>query len=287
MKYPVSELVLNTKNAVYHLGILPENIGEKIILVGDQERVQLVSSQFDSIEHSSQHREFVCHTGMYKQKRISVISTGIGTDNIDIVLNELDALVNIDLEKRIDKPTHTSLDIIRIGTCGILQPEIPVHSFILSGGAFGLDNIAHFYQHERDSKTEALTHSFQKHVDFPKSLSPYFAFADKELVNQLKSEKTALGFTVTSSGFYAPQGRKLRLELATTDMNERLQSYRFENMAVLNFEMESSALFFLSNQLGHRATTICLGIANRARMEFSNGYEKQMNELISYVLDRI
>lgn len=287
MKYPVSELVLNSKNAVYHLGILPENIGRKIILVGDQERVGLVSAQFDSIEHTSQHREFVCHTGMYNGKRISVISTGIGTDNIDIVLNELDALVNIDLENRTDKSTHTSLEIIRIGTCGILQPEIPVHSYILSVGAFGLDNIAHFYQHEIDPKTKELTESFQKHVDFPTSLSPYFAFADTKLVDQLTSEKTSLGFTVTSSGFYAPQGRKLRLELATTAMNERLQSYRHEAMSVLNFEMESSALFFLSNQLGHSATTICLGIANRARMEFSKGYEKPMEELISYVLDRI
>lgn len=285
--YPSSELVLNGKGQIYHLGVEPHQISDKIILVGDQDRVAQISAMFDSIEHTSQHREFVCHTGNYHGKRISVLSTGIGTDNIDIVVNELDALVNIDLEKRVDKDTLTPLKMIRIGTCGILQPEIPVHSYILSSHALGLDNVAHFYAIPTDDNDEKIEKALLAHLELPAKIQPYLISADAMLFNALTSDKTHAGITVTSSGFYAPQGRKLRLPLATTDLNERLASFRYDALKVTNFEMESSALFVLGKNLGHQCATICLGIANRPNQEFSKGYDKEMNELIVYVLDRI
>lgn len=285
--YPSSELVLNGKGQIYHLGVEPHQISDKIILVGDQDRVAQISAMFDSIEHKSQHREFVCHTGNYHGKRISVLSTGIGTDNIDIVVNELDALVNIDLQKRVDKDTLTPLKMIRIGTCGILQPEIPVHSYILSSHALGLDNVAHFYAIPTDDNDEKIEKALLAHLELPAKIQPYLISADAMLFNALTSAKTHAGITVTSSGFYAPQGRKLRLPLATTDLNERLASFRYDALKVTNFEMESSALFVLGKNLGHQCATICLGIANRPNQEFSKGYDKEMNELIVYVLDRI
>ncbi|MFN5416721.1 MAG: nucleoside phosphorylase [Flavobacteriia bacterium] len=287
MKYPSSELVLNAKGEVYHLGLAPENLAENVILVGDQDRVELISNFFDSIEHKSNHREFTCHTGMYKGKRITALSTGIGTDNLDITINELDALVNIDLEKREDKAQFTSLNLVRIGTCGILQPEIPVHSYILSSHSYGLDNIAHFYDVDFTTEEKAINGKIDAHLALPEKLKPYFISADESLVAKLRSEKTFEGITVTSSGFYAPQGRKLRLDLATTDLNERLGEFNHNGLKVNNFEMESSALFFLGKALGHKATTICLGIANRPNQQFSKGYAKEMNELIEYVLERI
>lgn len=285
--YPSSELVLNGKGQIYHLGVEPHQISDKIILVGDQDRVAQISAMFDAIEHKSQHREFVCHTGNYHGKRISVLSTGIGTDNIDIVVNELDALVNIDLRKRVDKDTLTPLKMIRIGTCGILQPEIPVHSYILSSHALGLDNVAHFYAIPTDDNDEKIEKALLAHLELPAKIQPYLISADAMLFNALTSDKTHAGITVTSSGFYAPQGRKLRLPLATTDLNERLASFRYDALKVTNFEMESSALFVLGKNLGHQCATICLGIANRPNQEFSKGYNKEMDELIVYVLDRI
>ncbi len=295
--YPSSELVLNKNGQVYHLGLSPENLAEKVILVGDQDRVALISTYFDSIEHQSHHREFICHTGMYQGKRISVLSTGIGTDNIDIVVNELDALVNIDLEKRIDLPTKTALTLVRIGTCGILQPEIPVHAYILSTHAFGLDNIAHFYDVSFTDEELKINDSLMNHLSLPPKIQPYTISADENLVNALRSELTHEGITVTSSGFYAPQGRKLRLPLATQNLNENLTDFRFGRLSgrsenaselkVTNFEMESSALFVLGKNLGHACATICLGVANRPNQQFSKGYESEMKELVQYVLDRI
>lgn len=285
--YPSSELVLNKNGQVYHLGLSPENLADKVILVGDQDRVALISAYFDSIEHESHHREFICHTGMYQGKRISVLSTGIGTDNIDIVVNELDALVNIDLEKRVDLPTKTALTLVRIGTCGILQPEIPVHAYILSTHAFGLDNIAHFYDVSFTDEELKINESLMNQLNLPPKIQPYTISADENLVNALRSELTHEGITVTSSGFYAPQGRKLRLPLATQNLNENLTDFRFDNRKVTNFEMESSALFVLGKNLGHACATICLGVANRPNQQFSQGYESEMKELVQYVLDRI
>ena len=287
MEYPASELVLDGKGKVYHLGLSPENCAETVILVGDQDRVNLVSQFFDSIEHSSQHREFVCKTGIYKGKRISVLSTGIGTDNIDIAINELDALFNIDLENRSTKKELTKLNLIRIGTCGILQPNIPVHSYILSNHAIGLDNVAHFYPFEFNSQESKLATYFNQFMEFPKTIIPYCSQASQKLTLALQSEITHTGITVTSSGFYGPQGRALRLGLRNSDINERLELFRYEDHRILNFEMESSALFALGKALGHECATICLGVANRPNMEFSKGYTEEMNGLIQYVLDRI
>ena len=286
MDYPLSELVLNDKGQVYHLGLLPENIAHKIILVGDQDRVGLISQFFDSIEHKSSHREFVCHTGTYKNKKISALSTGIGTDNIDIVINELDALVNIDLVKRSDKQELTSLEIIRIGTCGILQKNIPVHSWIVSSFALGLDNVAHFYSIQFSPEEIEMANKLTSFIALPSNIKPYLIESNKSITDRLISDKTFNGITITSSGFYGPQGRKLRLKTHTEELQIKLGQYK-SNLPVLNFEMESSALFALGRELGHQCSTICLGVANRPNMEFSKGYQKEMESLILYTLDRI
>lgn len=287
MHYPPTELVLNSEGQVYHLGLSPENLAEKIILVGDQDRVAMVSSFFEAIEHRSQHREFVCHTGWYQGKRISVLSTGIGTDNIDIVINELDALVNIDLDKREDCATVKKLELVRIGTCGILQEEIPVHSFLLSTHAVGLDNVAHFYAVPFTTQEEELLAAFEAQIALPEKIKPYLISAGTELTNRLISTRTYEGITVTSSGFYGPQGRQLRLKALTADLNEQLTGFLHDEYQVVNFEMESSALFSLGRALGHDCATICLGIANRPKKAFSKGYGSEMLSLIHYVLDRI
>ena len=287
MKYPASELVLDSKGNVYHLGISPEHLADHVLLVGDQNRVAAISAFFDEITHQSEHREFVCHTGYYKGKRVTALSTGIGTDNIDIVINELDALVNIDLKERKNKEQITSLNLIRIGTCGILQADIDVHSYILSSHAVGIDNVAHFYPIDFNEHEKGLASSLDSFVGFPKEITPYCAEASKQLLDQFKGPETHKGITVTSSGFYAPQGRSLRLGTRTPEINEKLEAFSFEGHRVVNFEMESSALFSLGKAMGHQCITICLGIANRPRMEFSKGYENEMNRLIQYVLDKI
>lgn len=287
MAFPASELVLNKEGKVYHLGLAPDEVASKIILVGDQGRVELVSAFFDNIEHRFHHREFVTHTGTYKGKRITALSTGIGTDNIDIVLNELDALVNIDLQQRTVKDELQSLDLVRIGTCGILQEDVPLHSYILSSHAFGLDNVAHFYKLSCTSEEQELCELLTKHVQLPTPIAPYLVAASEKLMDRLESERSVSGITITSSGFYGPQGRQLRLETLTKGLNERLTGFRHAGHRVTNFEMESSALFALGRALGHQCSTICLGIANRPRMEFSTGYDTEMKELVRYVLDRI
>ena len=285
--YAETELVLNSKKQVYHLGLSANNLAHKIILVGDQDRVPMVSEFFEKIEHKSQHREFVCHTGIYKGKRISAISTGIGTDNIDIVINELDALVNIDLENRIENEEKISLEIIRIGTCGILQENIPVHSYILSSHACGFDNVAHFYKINFSAFELDLAQKINNFLDFPKSIQTYFSSANEDLVSRLSSKDTHIGITVTSSGFYGPQGRTLRIPTHTQDIHLLLAKFIEKDIKILNFEMESSALFALGKELGHRCATICLGIANRPNLEFSSDSKAEMQKLISYTLERI
>jgi uridine phosphorylase len=287
MKYPSTELVLDAKGQVYHLGISPNALADTVILVGDQDRVAMVSDLFDSVEHRSRHREFVCHTGMYKGKRISAISTGIGTDNIDITVNELDALANIDLIQRENLPTFRQLTLIRIGTCGILQAEVPIHSYILSSHAFGLDNIAHFYEVPQTEVELALKEAIESQITLPEAIRPYLIGASQELNDRLRSELTFDGVTVSSSGFYGPQGRQLRLKAKTALLNEQLTDVKLEGLKVMNFEMESSALFALGRSLGHQCATICLGIGNRPKLEFSKGYNEEMTALIRYVLDRI
>jgi uridine phosphorylase len=287
MEFPPSELVLNDKGQVYHLGLSPSQLADTLLLVGDQDRVSMISSFFESIEHRSQHREFVCHTGIYRGKRISALSTGIGTDNIDITINELDALVNIDLQSRKEKVHKKSLNLIRIGTCGILQPEIPVHSFILSTHAVGLDNVAHFYEVGFTDEEGMILSDFNDQTNLPSDIRPYVVTADQELTNTLVSTRTHEGITVTSSGFYGPQGRQLRLKAYSADLNEQLTKFRSGERVVTNFEMESSTLFALGRALGHRCATICLGVANRPKQEFSKGYSSEMLSLIQYVLDRV
>ena len=285
--YSETELVLNSKKQVYHLGLSSNNLAHKIILVGDQDRVPMVSEFFEKIEHKSQHREFVCHTGIYKGKLISVISTGIGTDNIDIVINELDALVNIDLENRIENEEKISLEIIRIGTCGILQENIPVHSYVLSSHACGFDNVAHFYKINFSAFELDLAQKINNFLDFPKSIQTYFSSANEDLVSRLSSKDTHIGITVTSSGFYGPQGRTLRIPTHTQDIHLLLAKFIEKDLKILNFEMESSALFALGKELGHKCATICLGIANRPNLEFSSDSSNEIKNLIAYTLDRI
>jgi len=287
MYFPATELVLNERNEVYHLALDPSQLAHKVILVGDQDRVALISAFFDTIEHKSQHREFVCHTGTYLGKRISVLSTGIGTDNIDICLQELDALVNIDLEKRTEKQNKTQLEIVRIGTCGILQSDIPLHSFLLSTHAYGFDNVAHFYPINFTEQELQLCSSIDQHLNLPYGIIPYLISADEVLTNRLSSSETYSGITITSSGFYGPQGRSLRLESKIKDIHVKLGNFRQDETKIVNFEMESSAIFALGKQLGHACATICLGIANRPNMDFSTGCAHEMNELITYVLKRI
>lgn len=287
MQYPPTELVLDSKGKVYHIALSRDELSEKIILVGDQDRVDLVAEQFDSVEHESRHREFACKTGVYNGKRVSVLSTGIGTDNIDIVINELDAVFNINTEKRENETEFTQLSLVRIGTCGILQPEIPVHGYLLSTHALGLDNIARFYEIPFTDSEIELADAIGEHISLPQGISPYLISASNELTNKLSSEITHEGITITSSGFYGPQGRQLRLKTKTRHLNEKITSFRSGDHRIVNFEMESSALFALGSALGHHTATICLGIANRPKMEFSSGYKDDMKKLISYVLDRI
>ena len=273
----------------------PDDMADKIILVGDPDRVAMVSKLLDSIQHSSQHREFVMVTGMYKDKRITVLSTGIGTGNIDIVMNELDALANIDLVSRTVKDGHKSLEIVRIGTCGLLQPDVPIHSYIVSQYACGFDNTADFYEVEYTAAELALNSAFNDHVNMPSTLQTYTSASANSIITKLDSDIVYKGITATSCGFYGPQGRQLRLKTKCPQLNEELTSFRYHQpsegnpLRVLNFEMESSMLFALGNALGHQCGTICLGIANRAAGEFSDytSITSQMEKMIEYVLDRI
>ena len=282
-----TELVLNAQNQVYHLGVSSNRLSTKIILVGDQERVGLVSSKFDSIEFESNHREFFCATGSYKNKRVSVVSTGIGTDNIDIVVNELDAAFNINLETREEKTEQTKLELLRIGTCGLLQADIPLHSYVLSDYALGLDNVGHFYDLNFTDKEKKLLKSIENASLFPRHIIPYIKKASSNFLKKFETDHTVKGITVTSSGFYGPQGRALRLPTHTSDLHEKLQTFKHDEHRFVNFEMESSALFALGGALNHSCASICLGIANRPANKFSSDYNKTMQALIVHALEKI
>ncbi len=282
-----SELVLDN-GKVYHLDLAPHQISETIILVGDQFRVAKVSAFFDRIEHQVQKREFVCHTGYFRGKRLSVVSTGIGTDNVDIVLNELDALVNFDLEERREKSQKTSLTLVRIGTCGVLREEIRPGTYLLSTGSVGLDNLAHFYELPQTQKEVAFLSALNNHLGSEIEMLPYFTFADQKLNELLQMHDNVIqGITVTASGFYGPQGRELRLPLRKKNFIDTLASFEFEGHSIVNLEMESSAIFALSQGLGHRAATICVALANRVTGEFLADYETAMDGLMRYVLNSI
>ena len=280
-----TELIITKDKKIYHLNLDKNQIAEDIILVGDQDRVTQISKHFDSIEHKIQHREFVTHTGTYKGKRISVISTGIGCDNIDIVINELDALINIDFDTKTINTEKKKLNLIRLGTSGALQEDIPVDTFVLSEYAIGFDGLAHFYQETECIESE-MTESFIQHSSWPQRLSePYIIPASENLLNKFEGFK--LGITATASGFYAPQGRVLRLNSSITDMHTILNTFIFKGNRITNFEMESSALYYLGKSLGHNTLTICAVIGNRVNQTQSKNYKETVEKLIREVLKSI
>jgi len=286
-KYSESELVLNGEGKVYHMNLAPEDIADTCLLVGDQNRVDLIAEQFDSIRFKVQNREFYTITGSYKGKEFSAISTGIGTDNVDIVINELDALVNIDLQNRLDKADHHSLTFVRIGTCGALQEDIRPGSHVVSSYALGFDGVAHFYNLPYSEEEQRAMETFRKEIQWPDSLNkPYFKAADKELFSVLAADNYP-GITLTANGFYGPQGRALRLPLVMPDLKEQLRKFEWNGSKVVNFEMESSCLFALSSALGHCASTVCLSLANRYTGEFLTDYKTPMRALVKEVLDRL
>ena len=283
-----SELILNSDDSIFHLHLKPENIGELILLVGDQARVDTISSCFDKIDFSIQNREFKTVTGWYNNKKVSVISTGIGTDNIDIVLNELDALVNIDFKKREIKPQKKSLNIVRIGTSGGLQPDLPVNSFVVSQKSIGFDGMLTFYANHEDFCDIPFEKSFMQFTNWNPSLpTPYVVDASKRLLEKFSSNEFHMGVTISAPGFYGPQGRVLRLGLAKPELNKLIEDFRFDNLKITNFEMESSAIYGLSKMLGHRALTVCLIIANRVTRQANENYREEMKILIKKVLNSL
>lgn len=290
---PESELVLNPDGSVYHLALRPEHIGDLVLVAGDPDRIARISQRFDRIEHRSQNREFVAHTGTLRGKRITALATGIGTDNVDIVMSELDALVNIDLERRTPRKEHRSLTIVRMGTCGALQEDIPVDTFVVSHAGLGMDNVLHYYAHEQTDDELRLWQAVLHHLEWPDNLPvPYIAQGDPELV-KLLGEGAHIGLTATSGGFYGPQGRQLRAVPAVHELNEQMAGFRYRDersgrdIRITNYEMETSALYGLSGLLGHRACTICAVVANRLRKEYSKNHHAAIDRMIDQVLDRL
>lgn len=282
-----SELILNPDGSIYHLNLRPEHIAKNIIFVGDQDRVDKVTKHFDAIDFTTQKREFKTTTGTYKNKRISVISTGIGPDNIDIVLNELDALVNIDLTTRQPKEELTSLNIVRVGTSGSLQADIPVDSFVISSHGLDLNGLLHSYQISTISNPE-LENAFVAQTNWStKKAAPIVIANSKTLENKLTSNKTFTGITATAGGFYGPQGRILRLALQDNDLNHKIDSFNFNGNRITNLEMETSAIYGLSKLLGHKALSMNAIIANRANGTFSKNPKKVVADLIEYTLDKL
>jgi len=282
-----SELILNPDGSVYHLNLLPEDISETILVVGDQGRVNTISKHFTNIECKKQNREFVTITGTYNGKRITALSTGIGTDNIDIVVNELDALVNIDLGKREIKEKKTSLNIIRLGTSGALQGDIPVDNFVMSEYGLGFDGLLNFYQADKNIYDDEITEAFIKHTGYdPKLARPYTVKASEMLMKKL-GEGLFKGITATASGFYGPQGRQLRIVPTDPMLNDKMQTFSFKGHRITNFEMETSALYGLGKILGHHTVTICTIIANRVLKQYSKDYHPAVEKMVTTVLDRI
>ncbi|MEO8588723.1 MAG: nucleoside phosphorylase [Flavobacteriales bacterium] len=284
---PPSELILNPDGSIYHIALRPEQLGDLVLIVGDQGRVELISRHFQSIEHKAANREFVAHTGVYNGLRITALSTGIGTDNIDIVLNELDALANIDLEKRTPRATPRSLRIIRLGTCGALQEDIPVDTRIVSAFGVGMDNVLHYYAYENTGAENRLLNDLLAQSEWPDNLPlPYVAKGDQPLIDLL-GHQNVVGITLTAGGFYGPQGRQLRALPSVDGLNERLSAVTFEDLRVTNYEMETSALYGLGGLLGHRVCTVCTVVANRLRKEYSKDHHGAIDRMIAEVLERV
>lgn len=287
MRIPESELILNEDGSIYHLNLLPEDIATTIILVGDPQRVPKVSGYFDEILVKKEKREFVTHTGFYRNKKITVLSTGIGAGNIDIVLNELDALVNIDFASRKIKTHTTALTIVRIGTSGSLQPEIAVDDFLISKYAAGFDGLLHFYDSRHIQHIdiqEAIVKETEWYIDKP---APYVVSCSPTLAQVFKEEGIHEGFTVTSPGFYGPQSRTLRLKPQDTLLNERLASFNYKGLRITNLEMETAAIYGLSALLGHHAVSLNCILANRSNKTFTKDGHKSVKRLIEFALQRL
>ena len=284
---PSSELIINDDGSVFHLHILPEDLADIVIMMGDPGRVNTVAEHFDAIELDKQSREFHTITGTYHGKRVTALSHGIGTDNIDIVMTELDALANIDFKTRLPKAKHRRLTILRIGTCGAAQPDIPLGSYILSHISIGFDGVLNWYKDGEKIFLMDFENAFVKHMDWPERFArPYFVRASEKIVARFR-DWTVKGMTVSAPGFYGPQGRSVRLELTVPDLIEKLESFSHEGNRVTNIEMESSALAGMAALLGHDAATVCLAIANRHVKESNPDYKPLMAQLLVRALDSL
>lgn len=285
-----SELIINEDGSAFHLHLKPEQLADKVILVGDPGRVETIASYFDTRECEAENREFKSVTGFYQGKRITVLSTGIGCDNIDIVMNELDVLVNVDFQTRQEKETFRSLEIVRIGTCGGLQPHTPIGTFLCSEKSIGFDGLLNFYAGRDKVCDLAFEAAFVRHMDWTGNQCqpyPYVINCDTELMERIAQDDMIRGVTIAAGGFYGPQGRALRIPLADPNQNSKIESFRHGKYCITNFEMESSALAGLARLLGHRATTVCMVIANRYAQEMNTSYKNTLEHLIEKVLNRI
>ena len=283
-----SELIINGDGSIFHLHVKPEQLADKVILVGDPGRVSLVASHFDNQECDIESREFHTITGTYRGKRISVVSTGIGCDNIDIVLNELDALANIDFKTRTEKEQLRKLTLVRIGTCGGLQEYTPVGTFIASEKSIGFDGLLNFYSGRNDVCDLPFEEAFKQHMQWnPQLCAPYVIDADKETLERIAGDEMVRGVTIACGGFFGPQGRELRIPLADPKQNEKVESFEYNGHRITNFEMESSALAGLACLMGHKAVTCCMVIANRRAKNVNANYKNSIDELIKLVLERI
>lgn len=288
MNYAPSELIINPDGSAFHLHLQPQHLSDRVILVGDPGRVNTVASHFESKEDEVCSREFHTITGTYHGKRITVLSTGIGCDNIDIVVNELDALANIDFQTRQDRPTFRQLTLVRIGTCGGLQPDTPLGTYIASVKSIGFDGLLNYYADRNRVCDLDIEQAFRTHMDWsPLKGAPYVATASPDLIEQIAGTDMLRGITIACGGFYGPQGRRLRMEIQDPDQNHKIESFRYHDLKICNFEMESSALAGLASILGHRAMTCCMVIANRYAQEMNTTYKNSIDDLIQIVLDRI
>lgn len=283
-----SELIINNDGSCFHLHLRPEQLADRVILVGDPGRVNTVAEYFDNKECEVSNREFHSITGTYQDKRITVQSTGIGCDNIDIVMTELDTLANIDYKTRTIKDKHRTLTFVRIGTCGGLQPFTPIGTFIASVKSIGFDGLLNYYADRNDVCDLEMENAFKEHMKWnPLKGSPYVAIANPELVDQIAREDMVRGYTIACGGFYGPQGRQIRLRIEDPEQNEKVESFVYDGLRICNFEMESSALAGLASLLGHRAMTCCMVIANRYSQNMNTEYKNSIDTLISLVLQRI
>lgn len=287
MRIAESELIINSDGSIFHLHVRPEQLARNVILVGDPGRVAMFKPYFQTLECEGASREFVWATGVYNNSRITVLSTGIGTDNIDIVMTELDALANIDFATREVKPEHTTLNVVRLGTCGALQPEIPLGAFILSHISIGFDGLMNWYANREEVTNVDMEQAFMKHMNWPKDLpTPYFVSASQKLID-LFADSTVRGMTISSPGFYGPQGRVVRQGLAMPNMLEDIESFRYEDRKITNFEMEGSAIAGIAGHLGHEAITVCCAIAHRYLKDANTDYKPRVAQLVKLVLDKI